>query len=90
MRIAPYAREDDRMVCTAWDRISAASPPFVPPRQHHDAAVGGRTAIEVSKIAGHATVSMTGDYTVVQLRHQEGLTRAIQRRIRAAVGRTKA
>jgi hypothetical protein len=27
----------------------------------------GASAIEASKIAGHATVSMTGDYTVVQL-----------------------
>jgi integrase len=41
--------------------------------------VGG-SAIEASKIAGHATVSMTGDYTVVQLKRQEELTRAIQSR----------
>jgi integrase len=38
----------------------------------------GGSAIEASKIAGHATVSMTGDYTVVQLKRQEELTRAIQ------------
>jgi len=40
---------------------------------------GGR-AIEASKIAGHATVNQTGDYTVVQLKRQEELTRAIQGR----------
>jgi len=46
--------------------------------------VGG-SAIEASKIAGHATVSQTGDYTVVQLKRQEELTRAIQdRRAKAA------
>jgi integrase len=38
----------------------------------------GGSAIEASKIAGHATVSQTGDYTVVQLKRQEELTRAIQ------------
>jgi len=40
----------------------------------------GGSAIEASKIAGHATVSQTGDYTVVQLKRQEELTRAIQGR----------
>ena len=40
----------------------------------------GGSAIEASKIAGHATVSQTGDYTVVQLKRQEELTRAIQAR----------
>jgi len=40
----------------------------------------GGSAIEASKIAGHATVSQTGDYTVVQLKRQEELTRAIQHR----------
>ena len=40
----------------------------------------GGCAIEASKIAGHATVSQTGDYTVVQLKQQEELTRAIQSR----------
>jgi integrase len=38
----------------------------------------GGSAIEASKIAGHATVSQTGDYTVVQLKRQEELTPAIQ------------
>jgi hypothetical protein len=38
------------------------------------------SAIEASKIAGHATVSQTGEYTVVQLKRQEDLTRAIQGR----------
>jgi integrase len=41
----------------------------------------GASAIEASKIAGHATVNMTGDYTVVQLNRQEELTRAIQVRM---------
>jgi hypothetical protein len=41
----------------------------------------GGSAIECSKIAGHATVSQTGDYTVVQLKRQEELTRAIQDRV---------
>jgi len=45
--------------------------------------VGG-SAIEAQKIAGHATVNMTGDYTVVQLKRQEELTRAIQERLAKA------
>jgi site-specific recombinase XerD len=45
--------------------------------------VGG-SAIEASKIAGHANVSMTGDYTIVQLQRQDELTRAIQGRMAAA------
>jgi integrase len=44
----------------------------------------GGSAIEASKIAGHATVSQTGDYTVVQLKRQEELTRAIQTRVARA------
>jgi integrase len=48
--------------------------------------VGG-SAIEASKIAGHATVSQTGDYTIVQLPRQDELTRAIQGR--AAKAREK-
>ena len=44
----------------------------------------GGSAIEASKIAGHATVSQTGDYTVVQLKRQEELTRAIQERVARA------
>jgi integrase len=48
--------------------------------------VGG-SAIEASKIAGHATVSMTGDYTIVQLQRQDELTRAIQGRV--AIAREK-
>jgi integrase len=40
----------------------------------------GGSAIEASKIAGHATVSQTLDYTLVQLKRQEELTRAIQSR----------
>jgi len=37
-----------------------------------------RRANMASKIAGHATVSQTGDNTVDQLKRQEELTRAIQ------------
>ena len=44
----------------------------------------GGSAIEASKIAGHATVSQTGDYTVVQLKRQDELTRAIQVRVSKA------
>jgi integrase len=44
----------------------------------------GGSAIEASKIAGHASLSMTGDYTVVQLKRQEELTRAIQVRVARA------
>ena len=50
-------------------------------------SVGMRSAIEASKIAGHATVSMTGDYTIVQLERQDELTRAIQNRV--AIAREK-
>ena len=41
----------------------------------------GASAIEASKIAGHASVNMTNDYTYVQLKRQEELTRAIQARL---------
>jgi integrase len=44
----------------------------------------GASAIEASKIAGHGSVSMTNDYTHVQLRRQEELTRAIQQRLNGA------
>ena len=39
------------------------------------------SAIEASKIAVQATVSMTGDYTVAQLKRQGELTRRIQQRL---------
>jgi integrase len=45
----------------------------------------GASAIEASKIAGHSSVNMTNDYTHVQLRRQEELTRAIQERLRNVV-----
>ena len=45
----------------------------------------GASSIEASKIAGHSSVNMTNDYTHVQLRRQEDLTRAIQERLRNAV-----
>jgi integrase len=47
----------------------------------------GATAIEASKIAGHATVSQTGDYTIVQLRRQDETTRAIQARLKTAANK---
>lgn len=45
--------------------------------------VGG-SAIEASKIDGHANVSMTNEYTKVKLKRQDELTRAIQERIEGA------
>ena len=48
--------------------------------------VGG-SAIEASKIAGHATVSMTGDYTIIQMERQDELTRRIQQRLEKAKGK---
>lgn len=50
----------------------------------------GASAIEASKIAGHATVNMTGDYTIVQLKRQEELTRTIQGRVADARAKQKA
>jgi integrase len=46
--------------------------------------VGG-SSIEASKIAGHANTKITEEYTVVQMRRQDELTRRIQgRRAKAA------
>jgi integrase len=51
--------------------------------------VGG-SSIETSRIAGHATTRMTDEYTVVQLRRQEELTRRIQgKRARARKRKSK-
>ena len=47
----------------------------------------GASAIEASKIAGHSSVNMTNDYTHVQLRRQEDLTRAIQKRLKQSLPR---
>src|SRR5260370_9068202 len=45
--------------------------------------VGG-SSIETSQIAGHANTRITEEYTIVQLRRQEELTRRIQaKRIKA-------
>ena len=38
----------------------------------------GGSSIETSKIAGHANVRMTEEYTIVQLKRQEDFTRRIQ------------
>ena len=46
----------------------------------------GVSAIE---IAGHGSVNMTNDYTHVQLRRQEDLTRAIQERLQEASHRMR-
>jgi integrase len=45
--------------------------------------VGG-SSIEASKIAGHATVRMTEEYTVVHMKRQEELTRRIQDKLTKA------
>ena len=50
--------------------------------------VGG-SAIEASKIAGHAEVDMTADYTLVGIERQQELTRAIQERLRVAAERAE-
>jgi hypothetical protein len=49
--------------------------------------VGG-SSIEASQIAGHASSKMTGEYTVVQLRRQEELTRRLQEKL-AQVGKRR-
>ena len=54
-----------------------------------DPAGPGGSSIGAGKIAGHATVSMTGDYAVVQLKRQAELTRAIQERLEEARRRTR-
>ena len=49
--------------------------------------VGG-SSIEASQIAGHANSKMTEEYTVVQLRRQEELTRRLQERLAQAARRS--
>lgn len=51
--------------------------------------VGG-TAIEASKIAGHADVDMTAEYTFVDIERQQQLTCAIQERLSKATGKKPA
>jgi integrase len=46
--------------------------------------VGKASAIETSKIAGHATVNMTSDYTFVDIERQAETTRRIQQRMERA------
>ena len=48
--------------------------------------VGG-SSIEASRIAGHASTKMTEEYTIVQLKRQEELTRRIQEKLTLAAGR---
>ena len=45
--------------------------------------VGG-SSIETSKIAGHSNVGMTEEYTIVQMKRQEDLTRRIQDKLAKA------
>jgi len=51
--------------------------------------VGG-SSIETSQIAGHANARMTEEYTVVQLRRQDELTRRIHGKRMKASKRSKA
>jgi hypothetical protein len=51
--------------------------------------VGG-SSIETSQIAGHANTKITEEYTIVQLRRQEELTRRIQGKRQKAAQRSKA
>ncbi len=48
--------------------------------------VGG-SAIEASKIAVHASTKITEEYTVVQLKRQEDLTRRIQDKLAATAAK---
>jgi integrase len=50
--------------------------------------VGG-SSIETSKIAGHANTKITEEYTIVQLRRQEELTRRVQDKRAKAAKRVK-
>ena len=50
--------------------------------------VGG-SSIEASKIAGHANTKITEEYTIVQMRRQEELTRRIQDKRAKAAKRSK-
>jgi hypothetical protein len=50
--------------------------------------VGG-SAIEATKIAGHASTAITEEYTIVQLKRQDDLTRRIQEKRAKAAKRAK-
>ena len=50
----------------------------------------GASSIETSKIAGHANVRMTEEYTIVQMKRQEDLTRRIQDKLAKAKKRAPA
>jgi len=45
--------------------------------------------LEASKIAGHSKVKITEDYTVVQLKRQDELTRRIQEKLPRAARRAR-
>jgi integrase len=47
----------------------------------------GWSSIEASKIAGHASVRMTEEYTFVQIKRQEELTRRVQGKLAKATQR---
>jgi hypothetical protein len=61
---------------TPASRREAPSPAKITWRRE----VGGSSSIETSKIAGHANTKITEEYTIVQLKRQEELTRRIQGR----------
>ena len=50
--------------------------------------VGG-SVIEPSRIAGHASTAMTEEYTILQLKRQDDLTRRIQEKRAKAAKRAK-
>lgn len=58
-------------------------------RQHHLAAGSCGSSVEVSRIAGHANTKITEEYTVVQLKRQEELTRRIQDRLEETARKVK-
>ena len=50
----------------------------------------GASTVEASKIAGHASIKITEEYTVVQLKRQEELTVRIQGKLEWAARRVGA
>jgi hypothetical protein len=73
------AQEQVRRRKTLASRDDARSPANITWRQE----VGG-SAIEASKIAGHADLEMTGEYTFVAPERQNELTRRIQEKLAKA------
>ncbi len=61
---------------------------LLPPRQYHLEEEVGGSAIEAPKIAGHADLEMTGEYTFVAPERQNERTRRIQQRLAAVAQRS--